>query len=156
MKALLVAALGAVVSVAMAAEHPFDTSASQAATPPASVPRTLEKGDQSNIDEARQVLVRTEAEWASLWRRHAPDRTPPTIDFSREMVIGLFMGSRPNAGFSTRVVSATVAAGVLLVRYSEKTPGQDTVAAQILTFPYDLVAIPKAEVKDVRFEKVQE
>jgi hypothetical protein len=28
------------------------------------------------------------------------------------------------------------------------------VSAQILTFPFHLVAIPKADVKDVKFEKV--
>jgi len=73
----------------------------------AQAPRTIEKGDQSSIDSARQVVVRTEAEWAQLWRQHAPGRPQPAIDFSKETVIGLFMGSRPNAGFSTAVVSAT-------------------------------------------------
>ena len=33
--------------------------------------RTIEKGDQSNIDEAKQVLVRTDAEWTKLWQQHA-------------------------------------------------------------------------------------
>jgi hypothetical protein len=70
------------------------------------------------------------------------------------MVIGLFMGSRPNAGFSTAVVSATEGNGVLIVRYSETVPAPGRVAAQVLTFPYHLVAIPKATVKDVKFEKV--
>jgi hypothetical protein len=70
------------------------------------------------------------------------------------MVIGLFMGSRPNAGFSTAVVSATAGSDVLIVRYSETFPAPGRVAAQVLTFPYHLVAIPKATVKDVKFEKV--
>jgi hypothetical protein len=65
------------------------------------------------------------------------------------------MGSRPNAGFSTAVVSATAANGALIVRYSETRPPADSVSAQILTFPYHIVAIPKADVKDVKFEKVQ-
>jgi hypothetical protein len=116
--------------------------------------RTIEKGDQSNIDDARQVLVRTDAEWTALWQRHAPNRPRPTIDFGKEMVVGLFMGSRPNAGFSTAVVSATEGNDVLIVRYSETVPAPGRVAAQVLTFPYHLVAIPKATVKDVKFEKV--
>ena len=32
-------------------------------------------------------------------------------------------------------------------------PAAGSVSAQVLTFPYHLVAIPKAEVKDVKFEK---
>ena len=121
--------------------------------PPSPAPRTIEKGDQSNIESAKQVLVRTEAELRKLWQEHAPDRPMPKVDFSREMVVGVFMGSRPNAGFSTAIVSATAANGALMVRYSENKPVAGSVTAQILTFPYHLVAIPKADVKDVKFEK---
>jgi len=122
--------------------------------PPSPAPRTIEKGDQSNIENARQVLVRTDAELRQLWQQHAPQRPMPKVDFSREMVVAVFMGSRPNAGFSTAIVSATAANGALMVRYDENRPPAGTVSAQILTFPYHIVAIPKADVKDVKFEKV--
>jgi hypothetical protein len=121
----------------------------------AAASRTIEKGDQSNIEEARQVLVRSDAEWSALWQQHAPDRTRPKVDFSKEMVVGVFMGSRPNAGFSTAVTLTTNANGVLLVKYTETVPGRDTMTAQVLTFPYHLVAIPKADVRDVQFEKTK-
>ena len=120
----------------------------------ASATRIIEKGDQSNIDDARQVLVRTEAEWVKLWQQHGGDRPRPRVDFSKEMVIGLFMGSRPSAGFSTAVVSATAGNGALIVRYSETMPAPKALSAQVLTFPFHLVAIPKATVADVKFEKV--
>jgi protease stability complex PrcB-like protein len=116
--------------------------------------RRIDKGDQSHIDEARKVLVRNDAEWTALWQQHAADRPRPAIDFSKEMVVGLFMGSRPNAGFSTAVISSTEGNGILVVRYSETFPAPGRVSAQVLTFPYDLVAIPKASVTDVKFEKV--
>jgi len=122
--------------------------------PPSPAPRTIEKGDQSNIENARQVLVRTDAELRQLWQQHAPQRPMPKVDFSREMVVAVFMGSRPNAGFSTAIVSATAANGALMVRYDENRPPAGSVSAQILTFPYHLVAIPRADVKDVKFEKV--
>jgi hypothetical protein len=135
--------IGLVFTLALAVMQP----------PPSPAPRTIEKGDQSNIESAKQILVRTEAELRKLWQEHAPDRPMPKVDFSREMVVGVFMGSRPNAGFSTAIVSATAANGALMVRYSENKPVAGTVTAQILTFPYHLVAIPKADVKDVKFEK---
>jgi hypothetical protein len=115
--------------------------------------RTIEKGDQSNVDDARQVLVRTDAEWTKLWQQHAPDHARPAIDFSKEMVVAVFMGSRSSAGFSTTITSVTTASGTLIVRYKETTPGPGTVSAQILTFPYHFVAIPKAAVTDVKFDK---
>jgi hypothetical protein len=117
--------------------------------------RTIEKGDQSNIDAARQVLVRTDAEWAALWRQHSPDRPKPKVDFAKEMVVGLFMGSRSNAGFSTAVTTTTAANGALIVKYTETIPAPGAITAQILTFPYHLVAIPKSDTKDVTFEKTE-
>ena len=115
--------------------------------------RTIEKGDQSNVDDARQVLVRNEAEWTRLWQQHNPDRPRPKVDFSKEMVVAVFMGSRPNAGFSTTITSAMAANGALVVRYKETMPAAGGVSAQILTFPYHIVAIGKADVKDVKFQK---
>jgi hypothetical protein len=115
--------------------------------------RTIEKGDQSNVDEAKQVLVRTDAEWTRLWQQHNPDRPRPKVDFSKDMVVAVFMGSRPNAGFSTTITSAMAANGALVVRYTETTPGAGRVSAQILTFPYHIVAIAKSDVKDVKFQK---
>ena len=116
--------------------------------------RTIAKGDQSHIDDAKRVLVRTDAEWTKLWQQHAPDHPRPAVDFTREMVVGVFMGSRPSAGFSTEIISATAApGGALIVRYSETMPGAGSVSAQILTFPYHLAAIPKSAVTDVKFEK---
>ena len=116
--------------------------------------RTIEKGDQSNVDDAKQVVVRTNEEWTRLWQQHSPDRPRPAVDFSKEMVVGVFMGSRPNAGFSTAIVTTTAANGALIVRYTETLPKPGTVSAQILTFPYHLVAVPKATVTDVKFEKI--
>jgi len=121
--------------------------------PAAGTPRTIEKGEQSNVDDAKRVLVRTEAEWAALWQQHNPDRPRPAVDFSKEMVVGVFMGSRTTAGFNTAVVSAAVANGALIVHYTETRPSAGSVSAQVLTFPYHLVAIPKAAVTGVTFER---
>ena len=81
--------------------------------------RVLDKGDQSNVDDAMQVTARTTAEWNTLWRQHSPDRDQPRVDFAREMVVGVFLGSRPTAGFGVEIVSALVEQGVLVVRFRE-------------------------------------
>jgi hypothetical protein len=65
-------------------------------------PRTIDKGDQSNIDTRREVVVRTAADWQKLWQQHSPDRPMPSVDFSKEMVVGVFLGSRPTAGSSSQ------------------------------------------------------
>lgn len=116
--------------------------------------RTVAKGDQSRIDQARQAVVRTDAEWAALWRQHAGDGGRPAVDFSREMILAVFMGSRPSAGFSTAIVSTLDANGVLTVRYRETRPARDAVTAQVITAPYDIVAVPSS-ASEVRFVRDQ-
>jgi len=115
--------------------------------------RVLEKGDQSNVDEPRQVAVRTAAEWKTLWRRHSPDRDQPRVDFARDMVLGVFLGSRATAGFSVEIVSALVEQGVLVVRFRETRPQSDRIVAQVVTSPYHLVAVPRHS-GEVRFENL--
>ena len=115
--------------------------------------RVLEKGDQSNVDEARQVAVRTAAEWKTLWRQHSPDRDQPRVDFGRDMVVGVFLGSRTTAGFSVEIVSALVEQGALVVRFRETRPQSDGIVAQVITSPYHLVAIPRHS-GEVKFEKL--
>ncbi len=142
------------VVFALAAAFLQAPAAPEKARPPY-MPRTIEKGDQSNVEDAKRVLVRTDAEWAKLWQQHAPDRPRPVVDLSQEMVVGVFMGRRPNAGFSTAVTMTTTGNGALIVKYTETAPPPDAITAQVLTFPYHLVAIAKADVKDVKFEKVE-
>jgi hypothetical protein len=119
----------------------------------ADTPRTVEKGEQSNIDQAKQVVVRTEAEWTTLWQQHSPNRKRPAVDFSKEMIVGVFTGSRPTAGFNISIVSTFAKDGSVLVQYRESQPQRGMMTAQVLTFPYHLVAIPKAS-GEVKFEKI--
>jgi hypothetical protein len=115
--------------------------------------RVIEKGDQSNVDEPRQVVARTAAEWAALWRQHAPDRPQPKVDLTSEMVVGLFLGSRPSSGFAIEAAGTRQEQGALVVQYRESSPPPGLLSAQVLTFAYSIVAVPR-HAGEVRFEKV--
>jgi hypothetical protein len=117
-------------------------------------PRELDKGDQSNMDDGLQTVARTAAEWNALWRRHAPDRPQPKVDFGREMVAAVFMGSRPSAGFSINIVGTKDEAGGLVVEYRETQPARGTLSAQVITSAYAIVALPRRDGA-VRFAKIE-
>jgi hypothetical protein len=117
--------------------------------------KTIDKGDQSNLDDARQVAVKTAAAWKQLWQQHSPDRPLPAVDFTKEMVVGVFVGSRPTAGYSLEVVGAIEAGGTLVVRYREAAPPRGTMTAQVITSPYHLVTVPFYP-GNVKFEKVEQ
>lgn len=103
----------------------------------------IAKGDASGQQTSRQVTVRTPAEWQALWKDHSPDGKMPAVDFNSNMVIGVFLGSRPSAGYGVEIVGVRTQAKDLIVEYIEKQPGRDMMTAQILTEPFHLVAVAK-------------
>jgi hypothetical protein len=116
--------------------------------------RPLDRGTQSQVEEARQAVVRTDEEWVVFWDRHTPKRPRPPVDFSREMVVGVFLGSQPTAGFGVEIVSAAIAGDTMVVRYRSSRPADDAIVAQMVTSPYNLVAVPRHS-GEVRLEKTE-
>jgi VWFA-related protein len=113
---------------------------------------TIERGLQSRVERPRQVVARTAEEWAEFWQAHG-EGPAPAVDFSREMVVGVFLGSRPTSGFSVEITGAHDDNGTLVVNYRETRPAPGTIAAQVITTPFTLVALPRHD-GDVRFEKI--
>lgn len=114
--------------------------------------RTIDKGANSNIDDRLTASARSAAEWAALWKKHNYDKPAPAVDFSKEMIVAVFMGSRPTAGFAVDITSAAEREGKLVVSYRETRPGGGAITAQVLTSPYHIVAVPKSALAVV-FEK---
>jgi protease stability complex PrcB-like protein len=117
-------------------------------------PRTIDKGDHSYIGSPRQVVIRTPEEWTALWNEHAAERPRPAVDFSKEMVVGVFLGSRPTAAYSVAIVDTLAKDDALLIRYRATEPRRGAITAQVITFPYHLAVVPKSAAKDVKFEKI--
>jgi hypothetical protein len=113
---------------------------------------SLDKGAMSQIDGARQAVARSAAEWSTLWSQHAGERNRPAVDFDKEMVVAVFLGTRPTAGFSVEIVGAREEGTTLIVSYRESRPQPGTITAQVLTSPYHIVAVPKHG--DVKWERV--
>jgi len=105
--------------------------------------RSIAQGLNSDIDAARQVTVRTADEWSKLWTQHAGESRKPEVDFNKDIVVAVFMGTRPSAAFSIEIVGTRVDGTTLIVTYKETRPAPGGVAAQILTSPYHIVAVPK-------------
>jgi hypothetical protein len=127
----------------------------QAATTTNTVPmRSIDKGTMSNMDEGRQASALSVEEWARLWNQHAGERTRPSVDFTKEVVAAVFLGTRPTAGFSIEIVRVRLEGIALVVEYRETRPAPDSVAAQVLTSPYHIVAVPRGSATQVKFARV--
>ncbi|HYN09571.1 MAG TPA: protease complex subunit PrcB family protein [Vicinamibacterales bacterium] len=114
---------------------------------------TVAQGGRSQIQEPRQVVVRTAADWQTLWTTH--DSAPaPTVDFSRVIVVGVFLGTRPTAGFSVRITAVTAKETSAVVEYVEGRPRAGAMTAQVITSPFHLVSVPR-KIETVEFKKIE-
>ena len=116
--------------------------------------RVVERGDFSAVEEPRQVAVQSAADWAALWRRHAPDRPQPTVDFSRETVIAVFLGSRPTGGFGVEVAAHARRRRRADSELPRRESPRDAITTSVLTFPFAIVAVPR-HAGEVRFDRVK-
>lgn len=107
--------------------------------------RTIEVGTQSGIQTAATEVARDQAAWSSLWTRHkAPARpvAPATVDFSKDLVLGVFDGFKPTGGFTLEVANLERIGPHLHVTLRRTTPSGP--APSVLTFPFHLVVVPNA------------
>jgi hypothetical protein len=70
------------------------------------------------------------------------------------MVVGVFLGSQPTAGFGVEIVGASIEGDRMVVRFRSSRPADDAIVAQIVTSPYNLVAVPRHS-GEVSFEKTE-
>jgi hypothetical protein len=116
---------------------------------------TVAAGSMSAASDPRQVVARTDAEWDALWKAHGAQQAKPRVDLKTRMVVAVFLGSRPTAGYGVEITGARVDGNVLVVLYLERMPPPGAITAQVMTSPFHIAAVPRHE-GSVRFENVKE
>jgi hypothetical protein len=116
---------------------------------------TVAAGSMSAASGPRQAVARTDAEWEALWKAHDAQQAKPPVDLKTRMIVAVFLGSRPTAGYGVQITGARRDGSVLVVEYAERTPPPGAITAQVLTSPFHIGAVPRHE-GSVRFEKVRE
>ena len=109
------------------------------------------QGTSSQIDEPRKVIVRSAEEFQALWKTHSTAPLPK-VDFSKSIVVGVFLGMRPTAGYTVGIQAVRRTEGGAVVEYIEGVPDKSKMIAQMLTSPFHLVSIPN-DVKTVEFKQ---
>jgi len=115
---------------------------------------TVARGIHSEVMEPREVVVRSVEDWRALWKQHST-QPPPPVDFSRVIVVAVFLGQRPTAGFEVEITAVKAQGGRATVEYVERRPARDALTAQVLTFPFHIVAVPRDVGPAVEFRKVE-
>ncbi len=144
-------ARAALVGAALIAAAACGASGDSGLGPNATVVRT-ESADTlflrasfSGLSDSGTFAVRTADEWAGMWakatRGQQPAAAAPTVDFSRNMVLLVAMGTRPSGGYVARIDRVYDASGTRVVEATFTSP-QNCLTTQALTAPYAAVIAP--------------
>jgi hypothetical protein len=107
--------------------------------------RQLEAGAPANgNDAALGKTARTDAEWKALYASVNPDKAPPTVDFTKEMVVAVFAGAKSDAGYEVAVTDVGYGADKVAVSYA--VTHKDGFFAQVISYPYVFVAINRSDL----------
>ena len=115
---------------------------------------TVAQGTIGQVLEPREVVVRSDEAWELLWSENSPQTNRPAVDFSQTLLVGMFLGSRPTAGFTVEIVQVRRQGTLAVVEYVEHRPAPGTLTAQVLTAPFHVVSLPR-DVHTVRFTRLE-
>lgn len=103
-------------------------------------------GVVGELKERGTALIRNEAEWKAIWKRLnlpiKPAMPAPSVDFSKQLVIGVFAGEK-NGVLETEISRIERKEGCLLVSVAERRIPKNLPASQFEHFrPFHFVRLP--------------
>ena len=98
------------------------------------------------------MTIRGRAAWRQLWTEMGKTEAVPHINFYNYIVVGVFAGEKPTAGYDVTLMPAREEGEEIIIPVRINSPGAGGVAAQTLTYPYQLLVITRP-AKSVRFSK---
>ena len=120
--------------------------------------QTIDKGSQSGVRNRLHVIIRTEAEWAALWKSHVAvhgtNPPLPVIDFEKEIVTGVFLGQKPTGGHLVEITVVEQSASGIVIGYRETSPPPDSVVTQALTQPFHIIRVEAQSTQTVVFKRL--
>jgi PrcB C-terminal len=104
----------------------------------------------SGMTTSARLVIRDPVTWQATWaeinRGLSPSSPPPSIDFSREMVVVAALGTRGSSGYDILIDGATEAdAGGAAIAIRSTSPGAGCGTLTVLTQPVDIARMPRRD-----------
>lgn len=105
-----------------------------------------------SISERKNYHVETTAEWQALWTMVHGLEGPalPPVDFERYQVLAVFDGTHSSGGYAINITSIADTGLRRIVRIKHTEPGEECLAASVITSPYQMVVVPRSSATIAR------
>ncbi len=127
----------------------------QTQEPPKQPPdlETISRSGFGGLNEQGDYVINSEGEWSELLNRtRIRFQEPPSIDFSKNTVIAVFLGTRSTGGYTIEIKDIVETDDEVMVYVEETSPGPGENVIMAVTQPYHIVKTKKI-TKEVVFER---
>jgi hypothetical protein len=108
-------------------------------------------GPYTSIADKREVVITNNADYQKLMSEVYSnlDQMPriPDVDFTKNDVVGVFMGAKSNGGYSINVDKVIKRSDAVTVSVYETSAGKNCSVTEAITQPYEIVKVPKLNQK---------
>ncbi len=105
--------------------------------------RTIASGTNATEKQQRMFHITDQSAFEN-YLAIAQSTSRPKVDFYKDRVVAIFLGTRSTGGYSASVRSVSVVANVATIEVVEATPGRDEITTQALTSPWVMIAIDRS------------
>jgi hypothetical protein len=109
----------------------------------------LDVSSVSGVQTAQNLVIKDSAAWGALWATHTGSMTPapviPGVDFSKKMVIAVFLGQRANGCYDIDDLSVWRSAGKINVAHRDHVPGATSVCSMGIITPAYLIELDRSD-----------
>lgn len=115
--------------------------------------QVIAQGGQSTVQNMQFHIANTKGKLSSLWgngHAHLLSQPPaPSINFTQESIVGIFLGTKPTGGYSLNVVNVENTPEGWRVNVNITEPAANSFTTQALTSPWVLIKIPVSNLQNV-------
>lgn len=108
--------------------------------------RALDSTKDSGVLTKREVVVKDQDSWAALWAEHGKGRALPAVDFSRQMVVGVFVGQLYSPCYNMHIQSITSDQSKVTVHYVIVPPPVGMLCVATVASMAQVVAIDRTSL----------
>lgn len=118
---------------------------------------TIDKGSYSGHQTRKDYFIRNDVSWKGLWEItfgiYTPKHESPEINFSKDMVIAVYMGMQTTGGYGIEIKKILENKKSIDVLVEEHSPKPGFMYTQALTRPYHIVKTDMSK-KKVKFKRI--
>ena len=106
----------------------------------------IDHRNNSGIDTQQNLVIKDATSWAAVWSRHAAKGEKlPEVDFTKFMVIGVFLGQTGDGCHDIQIVNIDHNGGKVNVTHRDRVPGPLVRCMMMVTSPAHLVMVERSE-----------